>query len=131
MAVAAVRKRSPGAAAEAWLARYGQSGEFPSPFCRLFDDIASFPAMDFCRRSRVDLSCHVGPGLGRQYRPRRRRERGSSNSGKAEAILVADVMLLLVVGRLLGEVMQRLRQPALMGQLLAGIVLRPSLFGWI
>jgi hypothetical protein len=56
---------------------------------------------------------------------------GSSGSGKAEGILVAEVLLLLVVGRLLGEVMQRLRQPALMGQLLAGIVLGPSLFGWV
>ncbi len=56
---------------------------------------------------------------------------GSSGSGRAEGILVAEVVLLLVVGRLLGEVMQRLRQPALMGQLLAGIVLGPSLFGWV
>jgi Kef-type K+ transport system membrane component KefB/nucleotide-binding universal stress UspA family protein len=56
---------------------------------------------------------------------------GASASGNAEAILVADILLLLVVGRLLGEAMQRPRQPALMGQLLAGIVLGPSLLGWI
>ncbi|HEX3755459.1 MAG TPA: cation:proton antiporter, partial [Rhizomicrobium sp.] len=56
---------------------------------------------------------------------------GSSGSGNAEAILVAEVVLLLVVGRLLGEAMQRIGQPALMGQLLAGIVLGPSLFGWV
>ena len=56
---------------------------------------------------------------------------GTSSTGKSEGILVAEVILLLVVGRLLGEVMQRLGQPALMGQLLAGIVLGPSLFGWI
>jgi Kef-type K+ transport system membrane component KefB/nucleotide-binding universal stress UspA family protein len=56
---------------------------------------------------------------------------GSSSTGKAEGILVADVLLLLVVGRVLGEGMQRIGQPALMGTLLAGIVLGPSLFGWI
>ncbi|HVW74861.1 MAG TPA: cation:proton antiporter, partial [Rhizomicrobium sp.] len=56
---------------------------------------------------------------------------GSSGSGKAEALLVAEVLLLLVVGRVLGEGMQRIGQPALMGTLLAGIVLGPSLFGWL
>ena len=56
---------------------------------------------------------------------------GSTATGNDEAILVAEVLLLLVVGRLLGEGMQRLGQPALMGALLAGIVLGPSLFGWV
>jgi Kef-type K+ transport system membrane component KefB/nucleotide-binding universal stress UspA family protein len=56
---------------------------------------------------------------------------GSSGSGKSEGILVAEVLLLLIVGRLLGEVMQRFGQPALMGQLLSGIVLGPSLLGWL
>ncbi|HVV79348.1 MAG TPA: cation:proton antiporter [Pseudolabrys sp.] len=35
----------------------------------------------------------------------------------------------MVVGRLLGEAMIRLKQPAVMGQLIAGLVLGPSLFG--
>ncbi len=56
---------------------------------------------------------------------------GSTGSGKAEAILILAVLSLLIVGRLLGEIMHRLGQPALMGQLLAGIVLGPSLFGWV
>jgi len=56
---------------------------------------------------------------------------GSSSSGKAEGLLVAEVLLLLLVGRVLGEGMQRIGQPPLMGQLLAGIVLGPSLFGWV
>jgi Kef-type K+ transport system membrane component KefB len=56
---------------------------------------------------------------------------GSSGTGRSETILVAEILLLLVVGRLLGEGMQRIGQPALMGQLLAGIVLGPSLFGWL
>jgi Kef-type K+ transport system membrane component KefB/nucleotide-binding universal stress UspA family protein len=54
---------------------------------------------------------------------------GSTGSGKAEGLLVAEVILLLVVGRLLGEAMQRIGQPPLVGQLLAGIVLGPSIFG--
>jgi Kef-type K+ transport system membrane component KefB/nucleotide-binding universal stress UspA family protein len=56
---------------------------------------------------------------------------GSSGTGRAEGILVAEILLLLVVGRVLGEGMQRIGQPALMGTLLAGIVLGPSLFGWV
>jgi Kef-type K+ transport system membrane component KefB/nucleotide-binding universal stress UspA family protein len=56
---------------------------------------------------------------------------GASSSGKAEGLLVAEVLLLLVVGRVLGEGMQRIGQPALMGTLLAGIILGPSLFGWL
>jgi len=38
-------------------------------------------------------------------------------------------MLLLICGRLLGEVMQRVGQPAVTGQLIAGILLGPSVFG--
>jgi len=56
---------------------------------------------------------------------------GSSSSGKSEALLVAQVLLLLMVGRVLGEGMQRIGQPPLMGQLLAGLALGPSLFGWL
>jgi Kef-type K+ transport system membrane component KefB/nucleotide-binding universal stress UspA family protein len=56
---------------------------------------------------------------------------GSSGTGKPEGILVAEILLLLVVGRVLGEGMQRIGQPALMGALLAGILLGPSLFGWV
>ena len=56
---------------------------------------------------------------------------GASSTGRGEAILVAEVVLLLLVGRILGEGMQRLGQPALMGNLLAGLVLGPSLFGWV
>ncbi|MES2294819.1 MAG: cation:proton antiporter [Pseudomonadota bacterium] len=56
---------------------------------------------------------------------------GSSSTGKSEGLLVAEVVLLLLVGRILGEVMQRLGQPALMGNLLAGLVLGPSLFGLV
>lgn len=47
----------------------------------------------------------------------------------SEALFIAQIVLLLLVGRLLGEVMQRIGQPAVMGQLLAGVMLGPSVFG--
>lgn len=45
------------------------------------------------------------------------------------AIFAAELILLLLAGRLLGEAMNRLGQPALFGQLLAGVLLGPSVFG--
>lgn len=49
--------------------------------------------------------------------------------GHSEGIFLGEVILLLIAGRLLGEAMQRLGQPAIMGQLLAGVLLGPSIFG--
>jgi Kef-type K+ transport system membrane component KefB/nucleotide-binding universal stress UspA family protein len=45
------------------------------------------------------------------------------------AIFAAELILLLLFGRVLGEGMNRIGQPALFGQLLAGVVLGPSVFG--
>jgi len=45
------------------------------------------------------------------------------------AIYITELVLLLLTGRLLGEAMSRLGQPALFGQLLAGVILGPSVFG--
>ena len=47
------------------------------------------------------------------------------------AIFAAELILLLLTGRLLGEVMNRFGQPALFGQLIAGVVLGPSVFGLV
>jgi K+:H+ antiporter len=47
----------------------------------------------------------------------------------SEFIFFAQLMLLMVVGRLFGEVMIRFRQPGVMGQLIAGLALGPSLLG--
>ena len=44
-------------------------------------------------------------------------------------VFLAQVVTLLVFGRLMGELMQRIGQPAVMGQLIAGIILGPSVFG--
>ena len=49
--------------------------------------------------------------------------------GPSEFLFVAQLALLMLVGRLLGEVLLRLKQPAVMGQLMAGLVLGPSLLG--
>ncbi len=46
-----------------------------------------------------------------------------------EGTFIVEIVLLLLVGRLLGEGMQRIGQPAIMGQLIAGILLGPSVFG--
>ncbi len=55
----------------------------------------------------------------------------SGESGPSVAIFVAQLMVLMLVGRLLGEAMLRIGQPAVMGQLIAGLVLGPSVFGLI
>ncbi len=54
---------------------------------------------------------------------------GSAGSG--EGLFIAQILLLLVVGRGFGELLERLGQPAVMGQLIGGILLGPSLFGWL
>ncbi|MBN8958437.1 MAG: cation:proton antiporter [Rhizobiales bacterium] len=49
--------------------------------------------------------------------------------GPSEGILIGQVVLLIVAGRLLGEAMLRMGQPAIMGQLMAGLLLGPSVLG--
>src|SRR5437660_10592312 len=44
-------------------------------------------------------------------------------------IFIIQIGLLMVVGRFIGELMQRARQPAVMGQLLGGVLLGPSVLG--
>jgi K+:H+ antiporter len=51
--------------------------------------------------------------------------------GASLPIFVAQLLVLMLVGRLLGEAMLRIGQPAVMGQLIAGLVLGPSVFGLI
>ena len=45
--------------------------------------------------------------------------------------LIASLSLVLVFAHLLGWIAERLEQPALLGHMLAGIVLGPSLLAWI
>ena len=49
--------------------------------------------------------------------------------GPSEVIFLTQLITLMVVGRLLGELMNRIGQPSVMGMLLGGIVLGPSVLG--
>lgn len=50
-------------------------------------------------------------------------------SWSPDVVFVCQFVLLLLLGRGLGELMQRINQPAVIGQLLAGVILGPSVFG--
>ena len=50
-------------------------------------------------------------------------------AGHTTAIFAAQLILLLFFGRMLGEIMSRAGQPAIFGQLLAGVMLGPSILG--
>ncbi|WP_283193730.1 cation:proton antiporter [Rhizobium sp. AN80A] len=50
-------------------------------------------------------------------------------AGPSEALFLLQIVVLVVSGRLLGELMVRIGQPSIMGQIIAGVILGPSLFG--
>jgi Kef-type K+ transport system membrane component KefB/nucleotide-binding universal stress UspA family protein len=52
-----------------------------------------------------------------------------ASSERMVAIFIAEIALLLFAGRLLGELMRRIGQPAVMGQLIAGVLLGQSVLG--
>ena len=54
---------------------------------------------------------------------------GSAPAQPSETVFLIEIVLLLVCGRLLGEAMLRIGQPQVMGQLIAGILLGPSVLG--
>jgi Kef-type K+ transport system membrane component KefB/nucleotide-binding universal stress UspA family protein len=54
-----------------------------------------------------------------------------AKTGPSEVVFFAEIVVLMIVGRLLGEAMLRMGQPAVMGQLIAGLLLGPSFFGVI
>jgi Kef-type K+ transport system membrane component KefB len=51
------------------------------------------------------------------------------HAGPSEVVFLCQIILLLVTGRVMGEAMLRIGQPAVMGQLIAGILLGPSVLG--
>src|ERR1700759_64278 len=56
---------------------------------------------------------------------------GEKASHPSEFLLLVQIALLIAVGRGLGELMQRIGQPSVIGELLGGLLLGPSLFGWL
>src|SRR5262245_45383275 len=46
-------------------------------------------------------------------------------------VLVLQIMLILALSRVMGVLFRFLHQPQVMGEMIAGIMLGPSLFGWI
>ncbi len=52
-----------------------------------------------------------------------------AGSGASEVVFLAQLITLMLVGRLLGEAMNRIGQPSVMGMLLGGILLGPSVLG--
>ena len=54
---------------------------------------------------------------------------GAQGGDNKVTIFFIQVALLITVGRLLGELLQRFGQPAVMGQIVGGIILGPSIFG--
>jgi Kef-type K+ transport system membrane component KefB/nucleotide-binding universal stress UspA family protein len=52
-----------------------------------------------------------------------------SAHGASLSVFLSQIVALLLCGRLLGEAMQRAGQPAVLGQLIAGILLGPSVLG--
>ncbi|MEA2905278.1 MAG: hypothetical protein QOI12_2665 [Alphaproteobacteria bacterium] len=52
-----------------------------------------------------------------------------AGKGASEVVFLMQLIALMAVGRLLGEAMQRIGQPSVMGMLVGGIVLGPSVFG--
>ncbi|HEY6247892.1 MAG TPA: cation:proton antiporter [Pyrinomonadaceae bacterium] len=53
----------------------------------------------------------------------------SSPAGSSIPIFISEIVLMLLVGRLLGEFMLRIRQPEVLGQLIAGILIGPTVLG--
>jgi Kef-type K+ transport system membrane component KefB/nucleotide-binding universal stress UspA family protein len=71
----------------------------------------------FCAASVLALS--TAPSLAAE----------TGKSAASEVVFLAQLIMLMTVGRLLGEIMNRVGQPSVMGMLLGGIMLGPSVLG--
>lgn len=47
------------------------------------------------------------------------------------AKILLDLFIMLAAAKLMAEVFERLKQPAVVGEILAGIIIGPSLLGWV
>ena len=71
-----------------------------------------------CRLALLLLALMSGPALAATRR-----------TGRPNCCSSSQIVVLILVGRLLGEAMLRMKQPAVMGQLIAGLLLGPSVLG--
>jgi Kef-type K+ transport systems, membrane components len=53
------------------------------------------------------------------------------NNPSLELSLFTNLLLLLVFSRIFGEILERFNQPAMIGEILAGIILGPSILNII
>src|SRR5688500_9999970 len=79
-----------------------------------------------CRRARVPSERDEGDCS--RHRGGVDAPRGASMDA-ARGIILLKLVVLIAVAKLAGEIAERLRQPAVLGELLAGVLLGPSLFG--
>jgi Kef-type K+ transport system membrane component KefB/nucleotide-binding universal stress UspA family protein len=54
---------------------------------------------------------------------------GTAGGHASEVLLLSQVVVLVILGRVLGEVMYRMGQPSIIGQILAGVLLGPTVMG--
>jgi Kef-type K+ transport system membrane component KefB len=52
-------------------------------------------------------------------------------AASAEVGFIFDLFLMIVFAKLLAEIFERLKQPAVVGEILAGVLIGPSLLGWV
>ena len=52
-------------------------------------------------------------------------------AASVEVGVIFDLFLMIVFAKLLAEIFERLRQPAVVGEIMAGILIGPSLLGWV
>lgn len=45
--------------------------------------------------------------------------------------VLIDLLIVFAAGKIAGEIFERLRQPAVIGELIAGIIIGPGLLGWV
>ena len=45
--------------------------------------------------------------------------------------ILVSLFIMLAAAKLMAEVVERLRQPAVVGEILAGVIIGPSLLGWV
>lgn len=56
---------------------------------------------------------------------------GGHTAVPSEGLFLIQIVILVIVGRLLGELMVRIGQPSIMGQIIGGVLLGPSVLGAI